>query len=406
MGADAGANDGTKKSRDKFQPSAASFTMGEEQPPESIVNISAGKVTVEGKSAKKSSTLKITRVASWLITISFILALIVIGKSYLVPIFMALVVWYLVNALSDQFHRLPIIGPKIPESVSLGLSLLFIGLALYFIGDSIVQTVQGVVQDSSKYIPRIDAQIARVYEMVRPEATPPTVAELQGDDRIWAYGTDLLSSLTNFAKGLLLVLLYVLFFLIEQGMFGKKMRALGLDLKEANRLSITLNHVNSAMRTYLGVKTLTSVITAILSWTVFLAVGIDYALFWAFLIFLFNYIPTIGSVVATFLPGFLALVQFDTLTPFLVIVLGVSVIQVVVGNILEPRLMGNTLNISPLVVVMSLILWSMLWGIVGMLLSVPITVAVIIVCAQFPTTRNVAILLSRNGKIKVAASKS
>jgi AI-2 transport protein TqsA len=93
-------------------------------------------------------------------------------------------------------------------------------------------------------------------------------------------------------------------------------------------------------------------------------------------------------------------VQFETLTPFLVIVFGVSGIQLLVGNILEPRLMGDTLNISPLVVVLALILWSMLWGVVGMLLSVPITVAIIIICAQFPTTRAVAILLSKNGKIK------
>lgn len=412
MGADAGTKDGMKEQQGISSVESPLVSVGKDASPATTVNISTEAVNVEGgaptvgKMVNKPSTLKITRVAAWLITVSFILALVVVGKSYLVPIFMALVVWYLVNALSDQFKRLPLIGSRIPEAVSLGMSLLFIGLGLYFIGDAIVQTVQGVVQDSGKYIPRIDAQIARVYDMVRPGVIPPTVAELQGDERLWAYGTDLLSSLTNFAKGLLLVLLYVLFFLIEQGMFGKKMRALGLDLKEANRLSITLNHVNSAMRTYLGVKTLTSALTAILSWSVFMVVGIDYALFWAFLIFLFNYIPTVGSVVATFLPGFLALVQFDTLTPFLIIVLGVSAIQVAVGNILEPRLMGNTLNISPLVVVLSLILWSMLWGIVGMLLSVPITVAIIIICSQFPTTRNVAILLSRNGKIKMAVPKS
>ncbi|MEM9526537.1 MAG: AI-2E family transporter, partial [Bacteroidota bacterium] len=182
----------------------------------------------------------------------------------------------------------------------------------------------------------------------------------------------------------------------------KKMAALGLDLQESNRLSIVLGEINTAMRTYLGVKTFTSLVTAILSWFVFFFVGVDYALFWAFLIFLFNYIPTIGSITATLLPAFLALVQFDGLSPFLIIALGVSAIQLLIGNIIEPRLMGDTLNISPLVVVLSLILWSMLWGVVGMLLSVPITVAIIIICAQFPATRNVAILLSKNGAIKSA----
>lgn len=342
--------------------------------------------------------MSITRVAAWLITIALILVLIVVGKDYLVPIFMALVIWYLVNALDLQFRRLPWIGKHLPGWVTLGMSLIFIGLSLYAVGDTIVVTIQGFVDDSAKYIPRVDGQIARIYEVFGQD-NAPTLANLQLMDQFWTYSTDLLNGFTNFAKGLLLVLLYVLFLLIEQSAFSQKMTALGLPLKETNRLSVVLNKVNDAMRTYLGVKTFTSILTAILSWIVFYAVGVDYALFWAFLVFLFNYVPTIGSITATLLPGFLALVQFDTLSPFLVIVIGVTGIQLLVGNILEPRLMGDNLNISPLVVVLSLILWSMLWGVVGMLLSVPITVAIIIICSQFETTRAVAVLLSKDGNV-------
>lgn len=342
--------------------------------------------------------MAITRVASWLISIALILVLIVVGKDYLVPIFMALVIWYLVNALDQQFRKLPWIGRHLPGGVTLGMSLIFIGLTLYAVGDTIVATVQGFVVDSGKYAPKIDAQIARVYEMLRLE-NAPTLESIQLTDQLWIYSKELVNGFTNFAKGLFLVLLYVLFFLIEQGAFGKKMKALGLDLRESNRLSLVLNEINSAMRTYLGVKTFTSILTAVLSWVVFYFIDVDFALFWAFLIFLFNYVPSIGSITATVLPGLLALVQFDTLTPFLVIIFGVSAIQLLVGNILEPRLMGDTLNISPLVVVLALILWSMLWGVVGMLLSVPITVAIIIICSKFEPTRPVAILLSKNGKI-------
>jgi len=344
--------------------------------------------------------MKITSVAAWLLTVGLVLTLIVVGKDYLMPIFMALVIWYLVNALNEQVRKVPYLGKRLPNALTLGMSLTFIGLSLYAVGDTIVETIQGFVVDSQKYIPRIDAQIARVYAIVRPGEEAPVLDSLNLDETLWKYSAELLNGITNFARGLFLVLLYVLFFLIEQGAFSKKMTALGLPLKESNRLSIVLNEINTAMRTYLGVKTFTSLVTAILSWFVFFFVGVDYALFWAFLIFLFNYVPTIGSITATLLPAFLALVQFDGLTPFLVIALGVSGIQLLIGNIVEPRLMGDTLNISPLVVVLSLILWSMLWGVVGMLLSVPITVAIIIICAQFPATRNVAILLSKNGIVK------
>lgn len=348
---------------------------------------------------KSTSKFNIINVAAWLLSIGLLLVLIIVGKSYLVPIFMALVIWYLVNALSQLFQSIPLVGKYLPDSVTLIMSLLFIGLALYQVGDVLVGTVQGFLDDSQKYLPRIEAQIAKVVAIIRPDGPPYKLDTTDLYDQVLLNWAELLASLGNFAKGLFLVLLYVLFFIIEQSAFGGKMEALGLGLDQPNRLSVVLKEVNTAMRTYLGVKTLTSLLTAILSWIVLVAIGLDFALFWAFLIFLFNYIPSIGSITATGLPALLALVQFDSLSPFLIVALGVSAIQVMIGNVLEPRLMGDNLNISPLVVVLSLILWSLLWGVVGMLLSVPITVAIIIICAQFPSTRKVAILLSKDGKV-------
>ena len=131
------------------------------------------------------------------------------------------------------------------------------------------------------------------------------------------------------------------------------------------------------------------------------AVDLDFAAFWALLVFILNYIPTIGSIVATILPGLLALVQFESWTPFVILVIGITVIQQALGSFLEPNLMGMTLNLSPLVVVISLILWGMLWGVVGMFLCVPITVILVIILANFPGTRWVSVLLSKEGKIEI-----
>ena len=343
--------------------------------------------------------MTVFRLAAWLISIGLILTLIVVGKSYLVPICVALVFWYLVNALNDQFRHLPFLGDRVPNAITLAMSLIFIGLSLYAISDMIVNTVNGFVQESGVYLPRIEAQIARAYQLVGIDRQPPSLVELQIGQQLLGNFALVLSGVTSAAKAIALVLLYVLFFLVEQSTFPKKMRALGLDAGSGTRFTMVMAEINSAMRTYLGVKTLTSIITAVLCFVVFSVIGLDYALFWAFLIFLFNFIPTIGSITATALPAALALVQFDTLTPFVAVVVGVTIIQILVGNIVEPRMMGSSLNISPLVVVLTLILWSMLWGIVGMLLSVPITVAIIIICGQFPQTRPIAILLSRNGEI-------
>ena len=131
-----------------------------------------------------------------------------------------------------------------------------------------------------------------------------------------------------------------------------------------------------------------------------MAVGIDYAPFWALLIFMLNYIPTFGSMVGVLFPSLLALVQFDSLTNFFILVPILTAIQMLIGNVLEPKLMGNSLNLSAIVVLLSLAIWGSIWGIPGMFLSVPITVVLMIIFSNVPQTRAIAILLSSDGDIK------
>ena len=140
------------------------------------------------------------------------------------------------------------------------------------------------------------------------------------------------------------------------------------------------------------------------SYLILIMVGVDFAAFWGFLIFLLNYIPTIGSLLGVVFPSVLALVQFGTYTEPLIVLGACSAIQMTIGNFIEPRAMGSTLNVSPLVVILSLVVWGTIWGVVGMFLSVPITVALIIIFASFPATRPIAIILSRDGQVDVPAN--
>jgi predicted PurR-regulated permease PerM len=118
------------------------------------------------------------------------------------------------------------------------------------------------------------------------------------------------------------------------------------------------------------------------------------------LIFLLNFIPSIGSIIATIFPTILALVDGNSLWPFIIVGGGITALQFAIGNIIEPRLMGNTLNLSPLIILLSLALWGSIWGVAGAVLCVPITVICTIVCSYFPTTRPIAVLLSKNGQLK------
>jgi AI-2 transport protein TqsA len=164
-------------------------------------------------------------------------------------------------------------------------------------------------------------------------------------------------------------------------------------------LRSVLEQIDRDIRIYLRIKTTLAVATAVLAYVVMAAVGVDFAGFWAVMVFFFYYIPTVGSILAILAPALLTLVQFDHLTPFLVVLLVIGTIQIVMANVIEPAIMGRSLNLSPLVVIISLVVWGTIWGVVGMFLCVPIMVVLLIVFAHFETTRPLAILLSAEGQI-------
>jgi AI-2 transport protein TqsA len=172
------------------------------------------------------------------------------------------------------------------------------------------------------------------------------------------------------------------------------------DPRRADDARRVLNAVSESVRRYLSVKTGVSALTGICCYVVMRLIGIDFAATWALLIFFLNFIPNIGSIVGVSLPALVALVQFDTLGPFVLVVVCLTAINLAIGSVLEPMLMGSSLNISPFAIILSLAFWGMIWGIVGMFLSVPIMVLVMIICAHIPGWRWVAVLLSKDGNIE------
>ena len=203
---------------------------------------------------------------------------------------------------------------------------------------------------------------------------------------------------------IVLVSIYVGFLIAERGYIPRKIAALIPDGMNAQEFSAIVSSVGHSVRRYMGVKTIVSVGTATASYIVLKWIGLDFAETWALLIFMLNYIPNIGSILAVVFPALLALIQFDTLLPFLVIAVGLTGVHFTIGNVIEPQLMGSSLNLSSFVVIMSLTFWGLVWGLAGMFLAVPITVMIMIVCAHVPSMRWVAILLSRDGDVQRVAS--
>ena len=201
------------------------------------------------------------------------------------------------------------------------------------------------------------------------------------------------ASAQSFVVTLLLITAYVGFLFVESGYMTQKIVAMFPDQTRAQEARKVLNDVSDSVRRYISVKTGVSALTGVSCYMVMRLLGIDFAATWALLIFFLNFIPNIGSIVGVSLPALVALVQFDTLGPFVLVVVCLTAINLVIGSVLEPMLMGKTLNMSPFAIILSLAFWGTIWGIVGMFLSVPIMALVMIICAHIPGWRWVAVLL-------------
>jgi predicted PurR-regulated permease PerM len=201
--------------------------------------------------------------------------------------------------------------------------------------------------------------------------------------------TRIVTGLGNVLTNGFLIMLTVVFILLEASSFSDKIGALLDDPERSfNRLTLFFKNIQR----YMAIKTVISIATgaAVALWLA--VIGVDYALLWGIIAFLFNYIPNIGSILAAFPAVALALIQLGT-TPAILAAAGYLVVNTVVGNIIEPRVMGRGLGLSTLVVFLSLVFWGWIFGPVGMLLSVPLTMTVKIALDGSDETRWIAVLL-------------
>jgi predicted PurR-regulated permease PerM len=211
--------------------------------------------------------------------------------------------------------------------------------------------------------------------------------------------TSALASLTGIVGVVSLVAIYAAFALSERQTFARKLGKLSDDPAKIERLRAVVADVNARIGTYLVMKTLINVLLGAISYLILRGAGVEFAGFWAILIGTFNYIPYVGSFIGVFFPVALSVLQFGDLGPVIALGLLLAGAQMLVGNVIEPWLMGSSLNLSPFVIMVSLVAWTAIWGIPGAILSVPITAILVIVLSEFPGTRPIAVLLSRDGEL-------
>lgn len=334
-----------------------------------------------------------------LIVLAITVAALHFGRALLIPLSIALLLFVLLTSVIDRLTAMKIAGRDVPEWLAHVISLFVIltGLA------AILSVLAGQARQVAEAVPRYEARFTSILS---------DVVSIVGEENAEALGTAIAEiDITGFAlntvnaagatlSGLFLVLMYLPFMLLERHPMKRKVVIAAPDPELGREMARAARNISAGLQRYVGIKTLVSAVTGLLSYAVMKFVWLDFAETWGVLAFALNFIPTIGSILGVVIPSLVALVQFDTLTPFLMIALGCGAVQFTIGNIVEPSLTGKSLNLSPLMVILALTVWSSIWGISGAFLSVPITVCVMIVLSHVPAARWVAVLMSGDGDLR------
>ena len=328
-----------------------------------------------------------------------ILAVIVAGAAVywlagiLTPLALAIFLAIMIDGFARVLeHRLKGVSRRAALPLALLLSALRFGGATFVV----VARAPAFFSEMLDFAPKLMALIGKIAARVGVRV-PLTVAELVRQLDPAQYLGQLARALQSFGSTALFVLVYLGFILAARRGFERKVVGLFQTRRERQEALAAFVRIRDAVEQYLWVQTLTGVMVAGFSWIAMAAIGLNDAIFWAFLIFLAVYIPVIGGTFAGVAPPLFALMQFDSYWPAVILFVALQGIGVVIGNFIYPRMQGKSLNIDPIVVLLALAFWGALWGITGMFLSTPLTVMAMVILAQFDGTRWVAVLLSADG---------
>ncbi len=321
-----------------------------------------------------------------------------VTKALLLPFVIAVLIWYFVKSIRDFISQSVWVRRRLPLWVQNMAVFSIIFGVLTVVGRMLASSIDDFLQS----LPRYEANISRVNDLLVEKYHINALDHVQRRWGAFDFGEavePIVGSLSQVLSDGFMIVFYVIFLILEESTFGKKHRMFFRNPHKYVQSRELLHEIDASFSHYISIKTFTSFLTGAVSYGILLLLGVDSPTLWAILIFLLNFIPNIGSILATLFPTLVAVLQSGELALGLWVLGLVGIVQVVIGNFLEPKIMGNSLNISPLVVLMSLVAWGAIWGILGMVLSVPLMVMCIIIMSKFDSTRPIAILLSENGRV-------
>jgi predicted PurR-regulated permease PerM len=341
-----------------------------------------------GKRAVKAPALLI--LASFIIVVAGMKA----ASDILVPFFLAVFIAIICAPPLFWLQRKGV--PKLAALALILVAILIVGLLFVAL---IVPSLNDFLISLPDYQERLTTQIAAVLSWLGGRGVNIPAEELSGalhPGWVMILAGGIFAALSSALANAFLLLLTVVFILLEMADLPRKLR---LVLKNPERSLSTIEKFSQHAKRYMVIKTLLSAATGVLIWLLLLILGVDYPVLWGTLSFLLNYVPNIGAILAGLPVALLAFVQLGV-GPALLTVIGFIVVHVVVGNFIEPKLMGKVLSLSTLVVFLSLVFWGWVLGPIGMILSVPMTSLVKIALESYEETRGLAFMLGSGSEIE------
>lgn len=338
--------------------------------------------------------------------LAFFLAILVIYlasilSTMLVPLALALFIAILLQPALAWFER-----RNVPFGISLSIISISSLSALALFGMLVYQTGRGLMSEKEKLLSQINVKLSNMLESVNQipgvvlesSDVVDKISQLMSYDWIIKSSSIFAGMLGDFTGSFFMTSLYLVAFLGGILKYEQYIHYLQEDSDDSEKMLQGFEQVKNSIVTYMKVKVMMSLGTGIGYGLICWFFGIDFPIFWGFLAFVLNFIPTVGSIIATIPPLLLGLVQLDSTGTILALLLILLVIQITFGNIIEPKLMGDSLSLNTVVVILGLVFWGYLWGVAGMVLSVPLLVLTKVILTQF---KEAQILVRLMGSSKI-----
>ncbi|RPI13586.1 MAG: AI-2E family transporter [Ignavibacteriae bacterium] len=354
-----------------------------------------------------TKTNKFVTIVATIFLIGFLFYMLRELQSILVPFFLAII-------LSFVFEPLLVFlkSKRIPSSVAIAIVLLIIIVIANIASVFIVTSINTFSNEFPRYEAKFrDMSVSMISNLNIPKEDVDKfnesikITNLLQQGSITAALTSLFTGFIGIFGDFILILIYIVFILTEITSIKQRISK-AFSTERAKEISGIITEIFTDVRKYISRKTLINLVQGVVFAFILWLFDVDFYIIWGFLCFLSHYIPNIGSLISTILPAITALLQYDSIITPIIIVILLIIVQNIIGNVIEPKFLGDQLDLSPLLLLVSLIFWGYVWGIVGMILSVPIMSMIKIILSKFPTTKPISIMMSYGHKSVLVKEES